>query len=78
MRWQDDDAYTGWLLENKYARMENDKISPYLTGGVVLYMHEAWTAGRQEAVQPKPLICQCKTCRNIRNRKEDDGALLTG
>ena len=78
MKWQNDDAYTDWLVEQEYAVVKGDTIFPYLSNGVVLYMHEAWTAGRQEAVQPKPLICQCETCRNIRNRKEDDGALLTG
>ena len=45
-RWQDDVAFTQWLLASRYARQEGDKVVPYLTGGVVLYLHEAWTAGR--------------------------------
>jgi len=77
-KWQDDEAFVQWLLEQQYAEKRDDKLHSFLSGGVVLYMHEAWSTGKQEAKKPKPLICQCSVCRQMRSGKEDNGALLTG
>jgi hypothetical protein len=45
-QWQNDEAFTRWLVLSRYARQEGGKVVPYLTGGVVLYMWEAWSAGQ--------------------------------
>lgn len=45
-RWESDAAFVGWLLASRYAERKGDKVVPYLTGGVVLYLWEAWTAAR--------------------------------
>lgn len=75
-RWQDNESFVQWLLEQRYAELREDKVYPFLTGGAVLYMYEAWCAGHQEAKQPKPLVCQCDFCRKVQIREKDDGALL--
>ena len=45
MRWQDDKQFCQWLLQMQYAVEEKGNIKPYLSGGVVLYMHEAYRQG---------------------------------
>ena len=54
-QWQNDEAFTRWLVSSRYARQEGGKVVPYLTGGVVIYMWEAWTAGRQVVVADRML-----------------------
>jgi len=46
-RWQEDKAFGQWLLAKKYARDEGGLPVPCISLGLVLYMWEAWTAGRQ-------------------------------
>ena len=46
MKWQNDPAFCAWLLSERYARESKGKIEPYLSGGVVLYMWEAFQHGR--------------------------------
>ena len=54
-RWQDDKAFVDWLVSQEYAYLEADKVKHHFTGaGVVLYMHEAWTAAL--AAQNKKLL----------------------
>ena len=75
MRWQDDKAFCDWLLGEKYARKEKGVIKPYLSGGAVLYMHEAWSSGKDEANKPVSVACQCASCVGLR---EKNGSLLAG
>ena len=45
MKWQNDPAFCSWLLSSQYAKESKGKIEPYLSGGVVLYMWEAFQHG---------------------------------
>ena len=45
MRWQEDKQFCKWLLEMQYAKEESGKLLSYLTGGVMLYMYEAYLQG---------------------------------
>ena len=46
MRWQDDPGFCSWLIAAEYARDEGGTVKPYLSGGVVLYMYEAYQQGK--------------------------------
>jgi hypothetical protein len=51
MKWQNDPDFVAWLLESQYAmRGPKGKIEPYISDGLVLYCHEAWTAGKNHGV----------------------------
>ena len=46
-RWQKDSAVVQWLLSVKYARRDDtDRVVPSVSGGLVIYMWEAWQAGQ--------------------------------
>jgi len=40
-KWQDCDAFVCWLVAMKYL---DEKKRPCMSGGIYLYMWEAWTA----------------------------------
>ena len=44
IRWQNDAAFVAWLLSQEYIREENSKIHCCMSGGIYLYMYEAWRA----------------------------------
>ena len=46
-RWQKDSAFVEWLVSVKYARRDDaDRVVPSVSGGLVIYMWEAWQAGK--------------------------------
>ena len=45
LKWQYDKPFIDWLISKDYAGMKDEKVQPYLTLGLVLYMHEAYRAG---------------------------------
>lgn len=53
-RWRDDKDFVAWLARADYAVLGNGKaqlggvVGPNGSEGIVLYMHEAWCAGRRE------------------------------
>ena len=52
MKWQYDQPFCKWLLKQRYGEMRDGTVFPFLTGGTVLYMHEAFRQGftaRKEA-----------------------------
>ncbi len=53
MKWQDNSDFCSWLLSQKYAKKSKDKIEPYLSGGVVLYMWEAFQHGLTHSSKEK-------------------------
>ena len=51
MKWQNDPDFVSWILRSKYAkRGPKGKIEPYISDGLVLYCHEAWTVGKNHGV----------------------------
>lgn len=50
MRWQDDKAFVQWLYQMEYAEKTPKGPSPRMSGGVVLYMYEAWRGALNEPV----------------------------
>lgn len=47
-RWQDDAPFLKWMIEMRYVLIEKDELRhPFSGDGIVLYMHEAWCAGRR-------------------------------
>jgi hypothetical protein len=47
VRWYDDKRFVAWLVEMEYVYREGTKLKHHFSGdGIVLYMYEAWTAGR--------------------------------
>lgn len=44
MKWQDDEDFCSWLLAMRYAEERDGKMFPFVSLGLVLYMHEAWRA----------------------------------
>ena len=46
-KWQDDRPFCDWLVGMRYAQRVDDslEVRPFLTLGMVLYMHEAWRGG---------------------------------
>ena len=51
-RWQDDAAFVAWIVGEGYAvRDDAGALTHQFKGdGVVLYMHEAWSAARDAAI----------------------------
>jgi len=49
-KWQEDESFLGWLIAQQYIRKEGSKIHCCMSGGVYLYMWEAWRGGK---VAPK-------------------------
>ncbi len=45
MKWQDDPGLVTWLLDRQYERQTAKGVDPYLSGGVVIYMFEAYNEG---------------------------------
>jgi len=75
VKWQEDTAFVDWLVQMNYARTKEGKIKPITSLGLVLYMYEAWSAGKDEANKPAPVVCQCDVCMGL---KEKNGSLLAG
>jgi hypothetical protein len=48
IKWQYHKPFVKWLLKMQYAEMKDDKISPFISPGLVLYMYEAYLAGFKE------------------------------
>lgn len=43
--WVTDEAFCDWLVGIRYGeRMEDGSIKLFVTMGLCMYMHEAWTA----------------------------------
>jgi hypothetical protein len=53
-RWQDDSGFVNWLLDVRYAEEAENKIKPFVSLGMVLYMYEAYSKGKEN--QRKELI----------------------
>lgn len=47
MRWQNDAGFVAWLLRCRYAEVDNGKVRPFLSDGLVLYCFEAFLEGRR-------------------------------
>lgn len=47
VKWQNDEGFVEWLYLMEYAVKTDKGPKPYMSIGVVIYMHEAWTAGRK-------------------------------
>ena len=45
--WQEDEDFCGWLVSQQYAEPRGSTLFPFLSLGCILYMHEAWCAGRK-------------------------------
>jgi hypothetical protein len=41
-KWQEDENFLRWLQKMGYIRMEKSKIRLVMSGGLYLYMYEAW------------------------------------
>ena len=53
-RWQDDAGFVTWLLDVQYAEEAENKVKPFVSLGMVLYMYEAYSKGKEN--QRKELI----------------------
>jgi hypothetical protein len=49
-RWQEDESFIKWLQEKGYVQVNNNKLHLVMSGGIYLYMWEAWRGGQ---VSPK-------------------------
>lgn len=45
MKWQYDKPFVTWLLGQSYAEEKGNKIIPFVSLGLVLYMYEAYRQG---------------------------------
>jgi hypothetical protein len=52
MKWQKDEAFVAWLVAQQYARREQGKLHLCMSGGVYLYMYEAWFGAKQKNPAP--------------------------
>lgn len=51
-RWQDDSAFVGWLVQQNYAQINGSiEVKPFLTLGMLLYMHEAYQEGKTQKLR---------------------------
>lgn len=55
-RWQEDKKFCKWLLHMRYAEQGTKGVTPFLSNGVVLFMHEAWQARMASYLQLDPLL----------------------
>lgn len=46
-RWQFCKPFVDWLVEMNYIEVNDGKIREYMSGGVYLYMWEAWRAAEE-------------------------------
>jgi len=45
MKWINDHAFVQWLANRGYVEITENGIRMCMSGGVYLYMHEAWLGG---------------------------------
>lgn len=47
--WKQDAKFTRFLIEAEYVRVKNQTLKPCVSLGLILYMHEAYLRGRDDA-----------------------------
>ena len=45
LKWRYNKPFVDWLLKMQYAEMKDEKVHPFVSPGLVLYMYEAYHAG---------------------------------